>query len=102
MDRKAKIVATIGPASQDSFTIERLLLAGMDVARLNFSHGTHETHADTISSLRSISSRLGRPLAILQDLQGPKISRWRVKYVIEAGFRTEGPALSGRCHSADQ
>lgn len=73
MDRKAKIVATIGPASQDAVTIERLLLAGMDVARLNFSHGTHETHADAISKLRAISSRLGRPLAILQDLQGPKI-----------------------------
>ncbi len=73
MERNAKIVATIGPASQDASTIERLLLAGMNVARLNFSHGTHETHADTFSKLRSISSRLGRPLAILQDLQGPKI-----------------------------
>jgi len=73
MNRKAKIVATIGPASQDESIIERLLLAGMDVARLNFSHGTHETHAARILQLRAISKRLGRPLAVLQDLQGPKI-----------------------------
>ena len=49
MNRKAKIVATIGPASQDETVVEKLLLAGMDVARLNFSHGTHETHAARIS-----------------------------------------------------
>jgi pyruvate kinase len=73
MTRKAKIVATIGPASQFDLIVERLLVAGMDVARLNFSHGTHETHAARISQLRAISTRLGRPLAILQDLQGPKI-----------------------------
>ena len=71
--RKVRIVATIGPASQDDGVIEKLLQAGMDVARLNFSHGTHETHAARISQLRSISERLGRPLALLQDLQGPKI-----------------------------
>jgi pyruvate kinase len=73
MTRKVKIVATIGPASQEDVVIEQLLLAGMDVARLNFSHGTHETHAARISQLRSISTRHGLPLAILQDLQGPKI-----------------------------
>ncbi len=73
MDRKAKIVATIGPASQDEAVLEKLLLAGMDVARLNFSHGTHESHAARTLSLRAVSTRLGRPLAILQDLQGPKI-----------------------------
>jgi pyruvate kinase len=73
MNRKAKIVVTIGPASQDETVVEKLLLAGMDVARLNFSHGTHETHAAWNSHLRAVSSRLGRPLAVLQDLQGPKI-----------------------------
>ena len=73
MTRKVKIVATIGPASQEEAVIERLLLAGMNVARLNFSHGTHETHAANTSRLRAISKRLGRPLAVLQDLQGPKI-----------------------------
>jgi len=73
MDRKAKIVATIGPASQDETVLEKFLLAGMNVARLNFSHGTHESHAARIMSLRAIATRLGQPLAILQDLQGPKI-----------------------------
>ena len=53
--------------------MENMLRAGMDVARLNFSHGTHETHAAMYSQLRALSKRLGRPLAILQDLQGPKI-----------------------------
>ena len=73
MYRKVKIVATIGPASQEDSVVEKLLQAGMDVARLNFSHGTHETHAARISQLRTISTRLSRPLAVLQDLQGPKI-----------------------------
>ena len=53
--------------------MEQLLSAGMDVARLNFSHGTHETHAENILKLREISNRMGRPLAILQDLSGPKV-----------------------------
>ncbi len=73
MYRKVKIVATIGPSSQEDAVVEKLLQAGMDVARLNFSHGTHETHAARISQLLAISKRLGRPLALLQDLQGPKI-----------------------------
>ena len=73
MDRKAKIIATIGPASQDEAVIERLLLAGLNVARLNFSHGTQPEHAARIAGLRRVAGRLDRPLAILQDLQGPKI-----------------------------
>ncbi len=73
MDRKAKIVATLGPSSQDEAVIEKLLLAGMDVARLNFSHGSQAEHAARTSILRSVATRLGRPLAVLQDLQGPKI-----------------------------
>ncbi|MBE3038033.1 MAG: pyruvate kinase [Chloroflexi bacterium] len=73
MDRKAKIVATMGPASQDEVVLAKLLLAGMNVARLNFSYGTHESHAARTLSLRAVATRLGQPLAILQDLQGPKI-----------------------------
>ncbi len=73
MDRKAKIVATIGPASQEEAVIERLLLAGMNVARLNFSHGSHDEHAARAAALRRVAEHLGRPLGILQDLQGPKI-----------------------------
>ena len=73
MTRRTKIVCTLGPASDSDATIEALLLAGMDVARLNFSHGTQETHAATLVRLRAVAERLGRPLAVLQDLQGPKI-----------------------------
>ena len=71
--RRTKIVATIGPASGSPEMIMRLLEAGMDVARLNFSHGTYEEHAQRIATLREAARTLDRPLAILQDLQGPKI-----------------------------
>lgn len=71
--RRTKIIATIGPASSNPSTIAQLLDAGMDVARLNFSHGTHEYHAENIAMLRDIARQHQRPLAILQDLQGPKI-----------------------------
>jgi pyruvate kinase len=71
--RRTKIVATIGPASSSPEMIVRLLEAGMDVARLNFSHGTYEEHAQRIVMLREAARTLDRPLAILQDLQGPKI-----------------------------
>ncbi len=73
MDRRVKIVATIGPVSDSEPVMEALMQAGMNVARLNFSHGTHEAHAARTSRLRAVSTRLNRPLAVLQDLQGPKI-----------------------------
>src|SRR5690349_13746738 len=73
MDRRAKIVATIGPASDNTHMLEQLMRAGMNVARLNFSHGTHEEHAERIACLRKLSEDLGLPVGILQDLQGPKI-----------------------------
>ena len=71
--RRAKIICTIGPASSDPVMLRRLADAGMDIARLNFSHGTHEQHAETIRHIRAIEEESGRPVAILQDLQGPKI-----------------------------
>lgn len=71
--RKTKIVCTIGPASSDSETIEALLMAGMNVARLNFSHGTHGSHRESYNSLRAAAEKTGKPLAILADLCGPKI-----------------------------
>src|SRR5213082_1931072 len=71
--RHSKIVCTIGPASRSPKMIDRLLGAGMDVARLNFSHGTHEEHAKNISTLRAASIEHEKPIAILADLQGPKI-----------------------------
>jgi pyruvate kinase len=77
--RSAKIVCTLGPASNSSEMIVRLMRAGMDVARLNFSHGTHEDHARTIQRLRDASARLARPIGILADLQGPKIRTGALK-----------------------
>jgi pyruvate kinase len=71
--RRTKIVCTIGPASCSVEQLDRLAAAGMDVARLNFSHGTHAEHADVIRRIREGEERWGRPVAILQDLQGPKI-----------------------------
>lgn len=66
-------MCTIGPASSSESKLERLIKAGMDVSRLNFSHGTHEEHKDTIHGIREISAGLGKHTAILQDLSGPKI-----------------------------
>ncbi len=71
--RRAKIVATLGPASSDAATIEALIRSGVDVARLNFSHGSQDEHAEVIARIRAASERVGKPVAILQDLQGPKI-----------------------------
>src|SRR5258705_11994114 len=71
--RHSKIVCTIGPASRSTKMIDRLLKAGMDVVRLNFSHGTHEEHAKNISTLRAAAVEHEKPIAILADLQGPKI-----------------------------
>lgn len=71
--RRTKIVCTIGPASESEERLEQLMRAGMNVARLNFSHGTHDQHAIVIERVRKISARLGCAVAILQDLQGPKI-----------------------------
>src|SRR5919106_5841759 len=71
--RRTKIVCTIGPASSNADELDRLVKAGMDVARLNFSHGTHAEHAEVLRRIRDGESRWGRPIAILQDLQGPKV-----------------------------
>lgn len=79
MNRRAKIAATIGPSSQDERTITGLIKAGMNIARLNFSHGTHLEHAQTIKRLRSIAQELSAPLAIMGDLQGPKIRVGKIK-----------------------
>lgn len=71
--RKVKIVATLGPSTSSEETIESAILSGMNVARLNFSHGTHDLHLKNIQTLRTLSQKLNAPIAILQDLQGPKI-----------------------------
>ncbi len=73
MNKHTKIVCTIGPASDTVEKIVQLVEAGMNVCRLNFSHGTHEQHAELIKRIREASQKTGEPLCILQDLQGPKI-----------------------------
>lgn len=72
-ERRTKIVGTIGPASQSPEMLLKLVKAGLNVARLNFSHGTHEDHLKVIKALREISEKEHAPVALLQDLQGPKI-----------------------------
>jgi pyruvate kinase len=86
--RKAKIICTMGPASREEPTLSRLVEAGMDVARLNFSHGAHEDHLRTIVSVRRAADLAGRPVALLADLQGPKIRVGKIeggKARLEAG-----------------
>lgn len=83
MTCKAKIVATIGPSSCTAEMIEKLAMAGMNVARLNFSHGKQSEHAEWIHLIREVSERVKKPIAILQDLQGPKL---RVGEIPEGGI----------------
>src|SRR5439155_5645239 len=82
MMRRTKIVCTIGPASDSEEMLARLIAAGMNVARLNFSHGTHDYHRTLIQRIKRVRKALNKAVAILQDLQGPKI---RVG-VIKGGF----------------
>lgn len=82
-NRKTKIVATIGPASESEQNLKNCVVAGMNVARLNFSHGDHKNHLKVIKSLHKISEELKAPVAILQDLQGPKIRVGKIKTNIE-------------------
>ena len=95
--RRTKIVCTLGPATASADAIRALIEAGMDVARLNFSHGDHESHRRTIRTVRRLSNEIGRQVGILQDLRGPKIrigqldgqrtlrSDERIRLVVDAG-----------------
>src|SRR5215469_14290392 len=86
--RRAKIVATVGPASASPEMLKTLFLAGVDTFRLNFSHGTHEDHARVHRAIRVLENEIGRPIGILQDLQGPKIRVGTIrdgKIAVEAG-----------------
>src|SRR5450755_4086195 len=73
LQTKTKIIATLGPSSATEEIIEKLVLAGMDIARLNFSHATPETHLDIAMKVRAVGERLGEHIAIFADLPGPKI-----------------------------
>ncbi len=79
MQRKTKLVCTIGPASSSSLMIEKMVRAGMSVARLNFSYGTQEEHAEVIRTIRQVSTALDIPVAILVDLLGPKLRTGRLE-----------------------
>lgn len=111
--RKTKIVCTLGPATEKYEVLNRLAAEGMDVARLNFSHGTHEYHAASIDRLKRLRMETGRNIGILQDLCGPKIRTGdlppdgiplnkgdRIRLVVDdgsaqAGLETGSPESSG-------
>ncbi|MGH9464351.1 MAG: pyruvate kinase, partial [Thermoanaerobaculia bacterium] len=76
-ERRTKIIATLGPASHDPQVIRELVAAGMDAARLNFSHGDHETHRRACAEVRAAGEAAGRAVAVIQDIQGPKIRMGR-------------------------
>jgi pyruvate kinase len=121
-DRKAKIVCTLGPASASAEMIDRMVRAGMDVARLNFSHGTPKEHAARVAAVRRASGHYEKPVAILADLQGPKIRtgeleggkpvrlRFGQRFVIATspkagtaeGVSTNFTALPGVVHKGDR
>ena len=73
MLRRTKIVATLGPASSDQKVLEQMILAGVDVVRMNFSHGTAQDHVERVAKVRAAAAACGRVIGILADLQGPKI-----------------------------
>ncbi len=77
--RRTRIVATVGPACEEAASLEALIRAGVNVFRLNFSHGTHETHSGMVARIRAAAEKWSTPVAILQDLQGPKIRTGRSK-----------------------
>lgn len=86
-----KIGATIGPACEDKTTLEKMMKAGMNFARLNFAHGNYEWHEKTLKSIRAVAEKLGEPVAILQDLQGPRI---RIGLVPEKGVTLESGEIA--------
>ncbi|MFA6295985.1 MAG: pyruvate kinase [Patescibacteria group bacterium] len=90
MIKRTKIVCTIGPASEDQNILEKMVISGLDVARLNFSHGTHGNHLQLISKIRTLSKKHNKPIAIIQDLQGPRV---RIGLLKEEGIKL--------CHSKE-
>jgi pyruvate kinase len=92
--KRTKIVATIGPASREPATLRALVDAGLNVARLNFSHGTHAEHAEAIADIRTASREAGIPVAVLQDLPGPKVRTGPLAPGIESVHLADGAAFS--------
>ena len=112
--RHTKIIATVGPASADSAVLDALIAAGVDVFRLNFSHGTQAEHAAAFDRIRAAAARAGRHVAILQDLSGPKIRTGRLvggkadpaeagdPLVIAIGDEVAGPAGSSTTYGGSR
>jgi pyruvate kinase len=98
--RRTKIVATIGPASANKEMLTALVHAGMDGARLNFSHGTHDQHAEWARLVREVQDEVGRPLALIADLQGPKLRIGHLESPISLG-RGEDVIVAGGSESTD-
>lgn len=96
--KRTKIVATIGPASWDEETLRQMIQAGMDVARINFSHGDHERHSETIDTVRRVAEEEGKVIAILCDIQGPKI---RVGQITEPITLAKGDKITLTLDDAD-
>jgi pyruvate kinase len=94
--RHTKIIATVGPASDDDATLDVLIAAGVDVFRLNFSHGSHESHARTFARVREAAARSGRHVGILQDLSGPKIRTGRLRGDIPVELKPGDTLTIGR------
>ncbi|HEY6466865.1 MAG TPA: pyruvate kinase, partial [Candidatus Acidoferrales bacterium] len=88
--RSAKIICTIGPSCNTEAALRQLVQVGMDVARLNFSHGSHQDHARHIETLRRVAAEEGRTICILQDLQGPKIRTGVLKDHQPVALKTGG------------
>lgn len=91
-DKRTKIVATIGPASRDTETIRQMIRSGMNVARINFSHGDHATHGETIARVRQVAREEGAVIAILCDIQGPKIRIGKIAH--EPMMLNEGDTIT--------
>jgi pyruvate kinase len=102
MPRRTKIVATLGPASSDPKTLARMIEAGLDVVRMNFSHGTAAEHSKRVELVRSLARKAGRAIGVLVDLQGPKIRIGRLKegkVTLAAGAKF---VLDAECEMGDQ
>ena len=84
MNKRTKIVCTLGPSSTTVQIIQKMVGSGMNVARLNFSHGTHSEHLQFVKRIREVEKKTGHPVAIMQDLQGPKI---RIGELPKVGFQ---------------
>ena len=94
--RHTKIIATVGPACDDELTLGKMIAAGVDVLRLNFAHGSHETHGASLERIRSASTASGRVVGVMADLGGPKLRTGPLE-----GGGADHPPRRGRAPSRD-